>query len=117
MSWYSISLALVAVLGLSIGQILFKLAAVGMTGSEALWVLALRNGYLWSALMVYGIATLLWVTLLRQVPLRLAYPFAGLAFAIVPVLAHFLLNEPLRWQGIAGAGLILLGIWVSTASG
>lgn len=88
MSWVSILLALVTVIGLSVGQILFKIAAVGMTGSAPLWLLALRNGYLWSALLVYGAATVLWIALLRQAPLRLAYPFIGLAFLIVPILAH-----------------------------
>ena len=117
MSWNSIALALVTVLGLSAGQVLFKLAAMGLAGPAPLWMLLLRNGYLWAALVVYGVATVLWVALLRQVPLRMAYPFVGLAFVIVPVLAHFLLNEPLRWQAAAGAGLIVLGIWVSTASG
>ena len=105
MSWVSILLALVTVIGLSVGQILFKIAAVGMTGSAPLWLLALRNGYLWSALLVYGAATVLWIALLRQAPLRLAYPFIGLAFLIVP----------LRWQSIVGAGFILFGIWISVA--
>ena len=115
MSWVSILLALVTVIGLSVGQILFKIAAVAMTGSAPLWLLALRNGYLWSALLVYGAATVLWIALLRQAPLRLAYPFIGLAFLIVPILAHNFLNEPLRWQSIVGAGFILFGIWISVA--
>ncbi len=117
MNWNTTSLALVTVLGLSVGQILFKFAAMGMVGSAPLWLLVLRNNYLWFALLVYGVATVLWIALLRQTPLRLAYPFVGLAFVIVPILAHIFLDEPLRWQGIAGAGLISLGIWVSTVSG
>lgn len=116
MTLNSIFLALATVFGLSTGQVLFKLAAMELVGTAPWWLLVLRNGYLWIALLVYGVATVLWVALLRHVPLRLAYPFVGLAFVIVPILGHFFLNEPLRRQSIIGACLIALGIWVSTKS-
>ena len=48
-------------------------------------------------------------------PLHLAYPFMGLAFLIVPLLAWAFLGEPLTWQTLVGGALILAG--VSLASG
>lgn len=106
-------LTLMTVIGLSIGQVLFKLAAMALQGDAPLWQLLARNGYLWSALVVYGLSTALWVAVLRQAPLRLAYPFVALAFVLVPLMGHWFLGETLRWQSLLGAALIAVGIWVS----
>ncbi|MBV5299904.1 MAG: EamA family transporter [Rhodoferax sp.] len=101
------------VLTMSAGQILFKLAARGMSGSSS-WVSQIvLNRYLWVALLVYLSATALWVALLRQMPLHLAYPLVALAFFFVPVLGHWFLDEPLRWQSLLGALVIVLGVWIS----
>jgi undecaprenyl phosphate-alpha-L-ara4N flippase subunit ArnE len=113
MSLQSIILAILTVLGLSTGQILFKLAAQNLNGVGSIWMLALKNTHLWIALLVYGVSTLFWILLLRQVPLKLAYPFVGCAFFIVPLLAHFFLGESLSWHSIVGAVLIASGIYVS----
>ena len=101
------------VLGLSLGQILFKLAARDMRESEPLAQQVLQNTWLYVALAVYGLATVVWVALLRQVPLQLAYPFVALAFFFVPILAHWFLGEALRWQSFLGAAFILAGVWIS----
>lgn len=113
MSFTSILFTILTVIGLSIGQILFKLAAKNFNSQEPLWSTALTNIYLWIALVVYGVSTIFWVLLLRQVPLKFAYPFVGCAFFIVPILAHFFLNETLSWYSIFGAVLIAAGIYVS----
>ena len=94
-------------LALSIGQILFKLAARGLDGTESLLSQIMVNHYLWIALAVYAIATVFWIGLLRQIPLNLAYPFVALAFFFVPVLGHWILDEPLRWQNF----LNLKSLW------
>ena len=114
MSWMTLALTLLTVTGLSIGQILFKLAANQLHLDGPLWRLTVTNPYLWWALLVYGASTALWIAVLREVPLRLAYPFVGSAFVIVPLLAHFFLNEALHWQSIAGGIFIIFGIAVAT---
>ena len=113
MSLSSIIFAVLTVLGLSTGQILFKLAAQNLQGDGPILMLALKNTHLWTALFVYGVSTLFWILLLRQVPLKLAYPFVGCAFFIVPLLAHFFLGESISWHSIFGAVLIAAGIYVS----
>jgi drug/metabolite transporter (DMT)-like permease len=105
-------LLVLTVAALSIGQVLFKLAAGGMRAGGT-WHQWLLNRHLLLALVVYAAATGLWIALLRQVPLSMAYPFAALAFFFVPVLAHFTLGEALRWQTFAGAAIIFVGVWVS----
>lgn len=114
MSWTALAMTVLTVLGLSVGQVLFKMAANRMHGGgTALWAL-LTNAPLWWALVVYGVSTIVWIAVLREVPLRLAYPFVASAFFIVPLLAHFFLGEPLQRQSMVGAALIALGILVAT---
>ncbi|MDO8903935.1 hypothetical protein [Hydrogenophaga sp.] len=106
-------LILFTVVLLSIGQILFKLASedVVLTPSEILP--SLVSVKLVAAFVVYFVATILWIIALKGVHLRVAYPFAALAFFIVPTLAHFLLGESLSWNTYVGAGIIALGVLVS----
>lgn len=105
-------ITLVCVLGIAAGQILFKLAALSLAGGGSLWVRWL-NPYLIIALCVYGLATLLWVWVLRTVPLHLAYPLMALAFLFVPTLAHIFLGEPFHPKVFFGGALIMLGVFIS----
>lgn len=100
---------LLCVVCISIGQLLFKQAASALPPEPQVldWVL---NGWLISSLALYGLTTLGWVWILRNVPLHLAYPFMGLAFLIVPTLAWIFLGEPLHWRTLAGGALILAGV-------
>lgn len=102
-------MTLVCVLGISLGQLLFKKAAL-LIPSNASWQHWIFNGWLVTALALYGATTLLWVWVLRTAPLHLAYPFMGLAFVLVPVLGWLLLREPLHLQTVLGGVLILAGI-------
>lgn len=113
MSIQHFTLITLTVLALSVGQILFKLAARGLAGTEPLIYQILGNHYLWIALAVYGIATAFWIGLLRQIPLHIAYPFVALAFLFVPILGFWFLHEPLRWQSLLGALVIVVGVWIS----
>jgi len=101
------------VVALSLGQILFKLAAQNIELSISGIIDSLLSAKLFSALCVYGLATLMWLLVLRAMPLRVAYPFAALAFIVVPVLSHLLLGERLGWNTFAGAALIGAGVWLS----
>jgi drug/metabolite transporter (DMT)-like permease len=105
-------LLVLTVAALAVGQVLFKLAATSMKAGQS-WQQWVFNAHLVLALVVYAGATVAWVALLRVVPLSAAYPFVALAFFFVPVLAHFTLGEPVRWQMMAGAAIIFVGVWVS----
>jgi drug/metabolite transporter (DMT)-like permease len=108
-----LALTIACVLAIAAGQILFKLAARAADGSSA-FPLDLFNGWLFAALVVYGAATLLWVWLLKTIPLNVAYPFMGLAFVVVPLLGAVLLGESLDWRHLAGGALIAAGVAVSS---
>ncbi|MGR9074271.1 MAG: EamA family transporter [Gammaproteobacteria bacterium] len=68
--------------------------------------------YLFSALLIYGLATLLWVYALKLAPLSVTYPFMALAFIIVPTLSFLVLNEPIDMRIALGTLLIVSGLLV-----
>lgn len=106
---------LLTVVMLAAGQILFKVASVKLEMSFKGLVSGLfLNPILILALVIYALATVFWLFVLKSMPLRVAYPFAALGFFIVPLLAYFFLNEPLRWTSFAGASIIMLGVYVSS---
>ena len=114
MNFTTILLTLSCVIGIAIGQILFKQAALAISTPVTLHGM-LANIWIWLSLSLYGATTLLWIWVLRQAPLHLAYPFMGLAFLLVPVFARIFLNEPLSLQTIGGGILIMLGIALASA--
>ena len=115
MSPFLTAITVLCVLGISIGQMLFKKAAGSITDAGA-WQHWVFNGWLIAALVLYGLTTLLWVWVLRHAPLHLAYPFMGLAFLIVPTLAWLFLGEPMHWRTLTGGVLIMAGVALASTS-
>lgn len=115
MSISQLLLILFTVILLSAGQVLFKLASSDLVLTPAGLLQSFLSVKLMLALAVYAVATILWLIALKNVPLRVAYPFVASAFFIVPALAHFFLGEELGWNTYAGAGLIALGVIVSVS--
>lgn len=113
MSIFQLAFILLTVAALATGQILFKLASESISFTAAGFLGSLFDLRLMVALVVYAVATIMWLAVLKITPLRLAYPFVALAFVIVPVLAHFFLGEKVAWNTFAGAVLIGLGVWLS----
>lgn len=110
-----IGLTLVCVVLLAFGQVLFKVAAVQWRVDG--WTLASVRSFLSPAMLValfiYGVATVLWVYVLRSAPLSLAYPLFSLAFIVTPVAAHLVLGEPFSWRVIGGGVVILVGVLIA----
>ena len=107
-----IILILLTVVLLSVGQLLLKLAAMDMKNIDISSLLQPKSIL---ALCVYGIATIFWIAVLRHTPLRIAYPFVGLAFLIVPVLSWFWMDEQISINTIVGGTVILIGIWIAVS--
>jgi drug/metabolite transporter (DMT)-like permease len=115
MNAFQLGQALVAVFGISAGQLLLKLAAVNLQNSRVpgITVYGLHiNAYLAVGVALLGVSTLIWVSVLRSVPLSFAYPLMALCFIIVPALSYLILNEPLSWKLAIGSGLIGIGLIV-----
>jgi drug/metabolite transporter (DMT)-like permease len=95
---------------LSSGQVLFKQAAIA--GNRKPFPVALFNGWLVAALILYVIATVLWVWILRTTSLSMAYPFVALGFILVPLAAHYVFGEPFETRYVVGMVLIIAGLLV-----
>lgn len=111
MTTSTLALLLGVIVLLAVGQVLFKYAAGDFHLDQPRSWLSLP---LLVALVVYAAATLGWVLVLARVPLSLAFPFYGLAFLIVPILARLFLHEPLKLQTLIGGAVILAGIAISS---
>ena len=107
-------LTVLTVLMLSIGQVLFKYASgkIDIEGKGIFAGLLLNPAFI-IAIAVYAVATISWLLVLKATPLRVAYPFAALAFVMVPIFASIFLGETLRFTTFAGAAVIILGVYIS----
>lgn len=72
---------------------------------------------LFFALAIYGIATLLWINLLRFVDLNKAYSFMALCFIIVPIASHYFFHEAITPGYVVGASLVVIGLVIATRFG
>jgi drug/metabolite transporter (DMT)-like permease len=107
-----IALTLLCVVGIAVGQILFKKAAMHLPESPQ-FIDWLMNSWLIIALILYAITTLLWIWVLRNAPLHIAYPFMALAFIIVPLLSYFFLGEPINTKTFIGGAIIAIGVTIT----
>ena len=64
------------------------------------------------AVAAYGLSLILWFLALRDVPLSVAYPFAGLTLALVALLGIGVLGEAVTLPKVAGIALIVAGVVV-----
>lgn len=104
--------AILCVVGLAIGQILFKMsgAAWAQTGS----IFAFRTvAPLIAAMSLYAITSVAWVWVLQKTELGRVYPLMALAFILVPIGSHFVFGERFQLQYFVGVALIMIGIVVT----
>ncbi|QHC35290.1 EamA family transporter [Komagataeibacter xylinus] len=107
--------AFLCVVGISIGQILFKLCANGFTKAGSFYDFRSLS-ILLLALVLYGITTIGWIWVLQKIDLGRAYPIMALAFVIVPCLSYLFLGESFNRQYFVGTALIMAGILISVGS-
>lgn len=101
-------IALICVLGIAIGQIIFKLCADSyrILGIFDTKTVALFSG----AMLLYGSTTLLWIWVLQRSSLGKIYPLMALAFIIVPLGSHYFFGEKFSSQYMIGVIFISTGI-------
>jgi len=105
-------IALICVLGIAAGQILFKLSATSLQKSGSFFDLnAILT--LFSAFALYGITTIAWVWVLQKIELGKVYPLMALAFVLVPIGSHFFFGERFQPQYFLGVTIIITGIIIA----
>ena len=103
------AVAILCVVGLAVGQILFKVSAAALaeTGS----FLAVKPALaLAGALSLYAVTSVAWVWVLQKVELGRVYPLMALAFVLVPLGSHLVFGERFSAQYFVGIALIGVGI-------
>ena len=111
MDFIQVLLALVCVLAISIGQILFKQAGLEIQAIDN-WFNLKVMAIICIAGIIYGSATLLWIYLLKTVDLSRIYIFMALSFIIVPIASNIIFDERLSFGFFVGMALVLAGIFV-----
>ena len=104
-------IAFLCVVGLAIGQILFKVSASALASSGSLFTLK-AAGPLFAAICIYGITSVAWVWVLQKIELGRIYPLMALAFVLVPIGSHIFFGERFQVQYFIGIALIVAGIIV-----
>ena len=99
---------------ISIGQVLFKYAAIENDRSGGFSHL-LTNGYFYVGVLDYALCTLFWIWILKDVPLSSAYPYVSIVFVFVPLMSWYFFGEPFSLKMIAGTMIIVLGVIVVTS--
>ncbi|MEK6993829.1 EamA family transporter [Paenibacillus sp. FSL K6-1566] len=96
---------------LSGGQILFKvgLERMGGVNLSQSWK-AIFNPIVFTGLLLYVIATLIWFVVLSRIPLSIAYPAQSIAYILGIFAAIYIFSEPVSLMKWIGASLILLGV-------
>jgi drug/metabolite transporter (DMT)-like permease len=117
MSWTKLGVLILLAVMMACGQLLFKVAAQTIKGPIApnlhSIVQLVFNPYLVTSLAIYGVATILWVLLLRDTDLSKAYLVFALSLVFVPLAGRFLFHEPFSFQLLLGIAIILLGLAVA----
>lgn len=95
------------------GQTLWK---TGLTGIElepdldSLLRLA-SNLYIIGGLVVYGVATVIWLYILSKSELSLVYPLQSLSYVVAAIVAIIVFKENISMTRWAGLGFIILGAY------
>jgi len=103
-------LLIVTPLMIAFGQVLFKMTSQKLVSSQGKFHSVFFDPIFISALIIYASATLLWLYVLKTVPLAYAYSFMALTFVLVPLLAALWLGETLTLKYAFGAALIIAGL-------
>ena len=103
--------AILCVIGLAIGQILFKVGAIALSESGTFF--AIKPAVIFvSAMCLYGVTSAAWVWALQKVELGRIYPLMAFAFILVPLGSHLVFGERFQVQYFIGVALIVVGIFV-----
>jgi multidrug transporter EmrE-like cation transporter len=107
--------AVLCVIGIAGGQILFKLCATSLHRTGSFFAVQTATT-LFFALALYGITTIAWIWVLQKLELGRVYPLMALAFVLVPIASHFIFGEQFKVQYFFGVALIMAGIVVAAGA-
>ena len=104
--------AILCVVGLAVGQILFKVSATALSESGTFFAIK-PAAILFAAMCLYGVTSVVWVWILQKVELGRVYPLMALAFVLVPLGSHLVFGERFQPQYFVGVAIIMVGIFIT----
>ena len=111
--WILLLLAVLQSALMTCGQVFLKLALAQFGSFEWTWHFfsrVLTNLYFGISGISFSLSALLWMYIVRQYPLSIAYPLVSLSFIMGMLAAFFIFNEHiplLRWIGLV---FIVVGV-------
>ena len=109
-------LAFVTAAIMAAGQLLFKSGANQLEYSNLPEFLmgVMSSAKIICAITLYAVTVLLWIHVLKHLPLAVAYPINGSAYILVPLLGYFFFNEKGNLYTVVGCLLIFGGICLTS---
>jgi undecaprenyl phosphate-alpha-L-ara4N flippase subunit ArnE len=103
------------------GQVFFKLGAgrmpeIGHRTLPAFLSCLARDRWLMAGLLTFAVETLIWLRILAEVPLSIAFPIASLNFIGVTLASRLLFDEPVSGLQWAGCILVTAGVAILAAA-
>lgn len=105
------------IIGVVVYELLLKAGASATADPAKSWsgfgITALTSPLTWLAIGVIVVDLIIWLYILRYIPLSIAFPLSRVVDVLVPISCWLILKEaisPLRWGGIALviAGLVIV---------
>ena len=104
--------ATLCVVGLAVGQILFKVSATALSQSGTFFAVK-PAAILFAAMCLYGVTSVTWVWVLQRVELGRVYPLMAMAFVLVPIGSYLVFGERFQPQYFLGVAMIMVGIFIA----
>lgn len=104
--------AILCVIGLAVGQILFKVSATALSETGTFFAIQ-PAALLLAAMCLYGCTSVAWVWVLQKVELARVYPLTALGFVLVPIGSHLVFGERFQPQYFIGVTMIMVGIFIA----
>ena len=102
------------IIGVVIYELLLKAGASATADPAHSWspigITALVSPLTWLAIVVIIVDLIIWLYILKYIPLSIAFPLSRAVDVLVPISCWLILREaisPLRWCGIA---LVIIGL-------
>jgi len=109
--WFQLGLNIICVV---LYELLLKAGAKATADPSTSWswigITGLASPLIWLAIMVMLLDLVIWLYVLKYIPLSIAFPLSRLVDVLVPISCWLILKEgisSLRWCGIA---LVIIGL-------
>lgn len=110
--WKIVPLALLQSVFLSGGQVLLKLGLAASGPFHWSWAFfrsQLTNWWFLGCGISFGVATVLWLYLLKHFPFSIVYPLSSLSYIFGVLAALLIFHEHIEWTQWLGVLLIMAG--------